>query len=107
MDYFKIFIITDKKSFRDYCKSKFSYDTSFISVEDTDTEIHLVPYTIPYNLVKRYVSEYMEQEYVTYINPNGIWEELTNIIFDENDIKELLNINSIMDYEFYKQNKNL
>ena len=70
-------------------------------------EIHLVPYTIPYNLVKRYVSEYMEQEYVTYINPNGIWEELTNIIFDENDIKELLNINSIMDYEFYKQNKNL
>lgn len=102
MEYFKIFIITDKKAFKEYCENKFNYDTSRISTNDKDVEIHLVPYTIPYNLVKKYINEYMEQEYVTYINPNGVWEELTTITVDENNIKELIESKIIMDYEEYK-----
>lgn len=107
MDYFKIFIVTNKKLFKEYCENRFSYDTSFISDKNEDAEIHLVPYTIPYNLVKRYVTEYLEQEYVTCIKLNGAWEELTRIIFDENNIIDLIESKSIMDYEEYKQQKNL
>lgn len=104
MDYFKIFIITNKKAFKEFIESRFSYDTDFLSNENEDAEIHLVPYTIPYELVKRYISEYLEQEYVTYINSNGSWEELTRIVFDENDIKDLIELKAVMDYNDYQKN---
>lgn len=107
MEYFKIFIITDKKAFKEYCESRFSYDTSFLLDENKDAEIHLVPYTIPYEMVKRYVSERLEQEYVTYINSNGSWEELTSITFGENDIIDLIESKAIMDYEEYIQWKSI
>ena len=102
MDYFKVFVIINKKVFKEYIENKYSYDTTFLSDENNNSKIHLVPYTIPYELIKMYVDEKMEQEYVTYINSVGKWEELTYTIFDENDIKTLIDMKAIISYEEYQ-----
>ena len=73
MDYFKVFVIINKKIFKEYIENKYSYDTTFLSDEHKNSEIHLVPYTIPYKLIERYVDEKIEQEYVTYINSVEKW----------------------------------
>ncbi len=108
MEEFKIYIVIDAIEFKKYCEKnlKSNENTEKLSLFNSfeDKEIHLVPHFMPP------IFEYIvgiRQRYDIFVKTNNEWSKTNIISIYNNDIKHLEENFIILDYEVYKQWKDV